>query len=1036
VVTPPAGATVLARFSDGVPAVARVGSITFATSDQSRDWSQWIEEEVRIDWMMAKQAKADYGDPFGLHKVNHAAGDPVQADGAQIAASLLRGAPEILGAAPAADGGAVVRLAPARQPRLLSYQLRNWMGMVLAEGRLAVPAQAERVVVPAPGYPRPASGCPGGDPSPLSTHLRADRWLRAALLQGSGAAVRDYLETRLDTRPPVEVLLAPSDGLLRDLPAAIPGAPHYDPRNLAWSLIAESPASPLVVPGERIRLRAMCRNTTAQPQQVALDLAWQGAMENQPVALGALRFTLAPYQQRTELVPCGFRVADMRFTALVGNDAAPLRAMPAGGQPLGDLATGRVVARHALSGRATPADDAVVSELPLIAVRPWKQFAPYSEHLSGQQGAPGGFAMNQFDLTPSLESLADSPRLWWNSPYGGNYYSALDWWRDHFVETSGNGGGFDGFRGKDDFAWGPFDQVSEWAHMALDNAGYLPDGVQYQEFLYAGISREYNRFIRGTQPLQMEVADYWASGATSQRERNLVHFIRWRTAQGRPLKVRTVSQVKQLIKEDAAVGEDWRVFTRDAHVGWCEQIMAGLPPHSVNRSQGESEHFRVGRVHDDLAAFRAVLEANNCGILQPASMSRRGELGFAAFRAISPASIVADLTWHGSGGNQQTEGHCVHATPEAAQLPYLEYGMMAVRDDQGRCQPAVNMPPWFYRPRGYPLFTDTRKGGFCFPADALARDAACHLNHLIQPERVLGSYVVPSLERVASDKLDGTTTTPGAGADEKQPEMVLTQVLRNYGALWGGAIASDRVDRLQPGEGAIYIMPSGAGDAEAKPMADFVRNGGHLSVFFSTGGTKTQETALSDLFGVKYAPLSENVEGTMQLDSSAPAVPYDAAIYGEAQYVGARPGDDRITAGGGLAGRVLLRSVEAGKGRAVFSSINANLSWGWDHDLARKLAQAVNWAAGNPVTLPDGVGGYAFEAKGMTFLMLEDLKYSGGAAEIQVKLPPGNYRAADLMSGQPVEVESRAEGIILRPTLPPNGGSLVVVRKVDVAVAN
>ena len=67
--------------------------------------------------------------------------------------------------------------------------------------------------------------------------------------------------------------------------------------------------------------------------------------------------------------------------------------------------------------------------------------------------------------------------------------------------------------------------------------------------------------------------------------------------------------------------------------------------------------------------------------------------------------------------------------------------------------------------------------------------------------------------------------------------------------------------------------------------------------------------------------------------------------------------------------------------------MNANLSWGWDHDVARKLAQAVNWAAGNPVTLPDGVGGYAFEAKGMTFLVLEDLKYTGGEASVHVKMP-------------------------------------------------
>ena len=94
------------------------------------------------------------------------------------------------------------------------------------------------------------------------------------------------------------------------------------------------------------------------------------------------------------------------------------------------------------------------------------------------------------------------------------------------------------------------------------------------------------------------------------------------------------------------------------------------------------------------------------------------------------------------------------------------------------------------------------------------------------------------------------------------------------------------------------------------------------------------------------------------------------------------------------------------------------------------MAKAVNWASGNPVTLPDGVGGYAFEAKGMTFLVLEDIKYSGGPAEIHVKLPAGNYRAADLFSGQPVKVESRDDGVILHPTLLPNGGNLIVVRKI------
>ena len=141
-VTPPAGATVLARFSDGVPAVARVGNITFATSNQSQDWSRWIDEAFRYDWVILKDGGHNEADGMQLGRRNHGSGDPVQADAAQVPASLLRGTPMILGAEPAADGGAVVLVAPTNEPRQLSYQFRNWMDMVLAEGRLAVPAGA------------------------------------------------------------------------------------------------------------------------------------------------------------------------------------------------------------------------------------------------------------------------------------------------------------------------------------------------------------------------------------------------------------------------------------------------------------------------------------------------------------------------------------------------------------------------------------------------------------------------------------------------------------------------------------------------------------------------------------------------------------------------------------------------------------------------------------------------------------------------------------------------------------------------------
>ena len=203
--------------------------------------------------------------------------------------------------------------------------------------------------------------------------------------------MRDYLEARVDARPPVEVLLSPSDGLMRDLPATIPGAPNYDPRNVAWSLVAESPASPVVVPGERIRLRAMCRNTTARPQQVALDLAWEGALESEPVALAQAAVHLGAL--RTAHRVGAVRIPGGRH-ALHGAGGQRCRAasrLPAGRQPVGDLATGRVLAR---------AGEAVVGELPLIAVRPWKQFAPYPEHLRAEQGAPAGFGIEPVRADP------------------------------------------------------------------------------------------------------------------------------------------------------------------------------------------------------------------------------------------------------------------------------------------------------------------------------------------------------------------------------------------------------------------------------------------------------------------------------------------------------------------------------------------------------------------------------------------------------------------------------------------------------------
>ena len=191
--------------------------------------------------------------------------------------------------------------------------------------------------------------------------------------------------------------------------------------------------------------------------------------------------------------------------------------------------------------------------------------------------------------------------------------------------------------------------------MALDNAGYLPDGTQYQEFLYAGISREYNRFIRGTQPLQMEVADYWASGATSQRERNLVHFLRWRSAQGRPLHVSTVERVEGTHPGGPAVREDWRVFARDAYRG-LEPAVHGRPAARLRQHQPGRERQLSVRPFARRSGrrFGPCSQTHNSGFLQPRQPHPSRRIGLRRVPRYQSRFLVADLHWHGSGGHSQT----------------------------------------------------------------------------------------------------------------------------------------------------------------------------------------------------------------------------------------------------------------------------------------------------------------------------------------------------------------------------------------------
>jgi hypothetical protein len=74
-----------------------------------------------------------------------------------------------------------------------------------------------------------------------------------------------------------------------------------------------------------------------------------------------------------------------------------------------------------------------------------------------------------------------------------------------------------------------------------------------------------------------------------------------------------------------------------------------------------------------------------------------------------------------------------------------------------------------------------------------------------------------------------------------------------------------------------------------------------------------------------------------------------------------------------------------------------------------ELAAAVNAAGGNPLLFPEGtsIEGYGFEARGMRFVIAEEMGNKKETGEIRVRVGGGQWKVIDLLVGR--EVGSRQE---------------------------
>lgn len=94
--------------------------------------------------------------------------------------------------------------------------------------------------------------------------------------------------------------------------------------------------------------------------------------------------------------------------------------------------------------------------------------------------------------------------------------------------------------------------------------------------------------------------------------------------------------------------------------------------------------------------------------------------------------------------------------------------------------------------------------------------------------------------------------------------------------------------------------------------------------------------------------------------------------------------------------------------------------------LMSEFAIRLNAACGNPVVFPPGssIEGYAFEAKGMIFVVAEEMGAHEDRGHMKVRVSDGEWIVIDVVAGQKVKCWREGEYVIFESSLEANGATL------------
>lgn len=94
--------------------------------------------------------------------------------------------------------------------------------------------------------------------------------------------------------------------------------------------------------------------------------------------------------------------------------------------------------------------------------------------------------------------------------------------------------------------------------------------------------------------------------------------------------------------------------------------------------------------------------------------------------------------------------------------------------------------------------------------------------------------------------------------------------------------------------------------------------------------------------------------------------------------------------------------------------------------LLADFAARLNAASGNPIVFPPktSIEGYAFEARGMKFVIAEEMAGRNQHGNIKVKVGPGRWKVIDIIAAKAVPSKKEGEYLVFEASLDPNSATL------------